>query len=569
MHSARLWILPCVLVLVRVSAAFGQPIELEDYDQVVEFSGERIVRFILGDSPQYAQPDFNVENWDLISLPHDWPGKASTESDLAWYRFSFVAPEQEPKRSLWLFLGKIADFEKVYLNGTVLPRQASVQSAQELYDVPRRYELPAELLIPGQENTLAVRVENRQLLWGGMTSGPYRIGGVAALGTIVDPGILPQVALWAMYVVIGLFMIALFLRTRIDRSLLTFGFFCLSITAYFFFNSEAKYLLLPDGYDAGRRLQFTALWMSFPLFLRFFQSFIGKKCIGTDKAYYALTAVLVAAGFFIPSIPMLSFMNTTIAQPSWLYPLARVIYLIVRSWRSNPEIRPITILFAVIVPFMFLDIAKAQNLIWAEEREFVAVYGFGVFVAGVALVILNRLAKLAPEVARLSQEANTDYLTGTAMRNHFFSVFRHELVEAAAGGYRLSVLMADLDHFKAVNDTYGHEAGDRVLEKVAESFKMTLRARDVVGRYGGEEFVILLPGTELKEALRIAERLREEVEQLRVGWKDHLIRCTVSIGAADLQGNHPNPTEAIHLADKAMYEAKKAGRNRVAGSESL
>jgi diguanylate cyclase len=121
--------------------------------------------------------------------------------------------------------------------------------------------------------------------------------------------------------------------------------------------------------------------------------------------------------------------------------------------------------------------------------------------------------------------------------------------------------MLDIDHFKEVNDTYGHPIGDTVLQAIANECRRSLRTIDILGRYGGEEFVILLPETGLNEGARAAERLRSQVEKIHSPLAD--IKITISLGLAELTTDCPDLEALIERADKALYLAKQGGRNQV------
>ncbi len=165
---------------------------------------------------------------------------------------------------------------------------------------------------------------------------------------------------------------------------------------------------------------------------------------------------------------------------------------------------------------------------------------------------------------RLAQEARTDALTGCVNRRHFLELADQELARICRYGGDLSVLMLDLDHFKAVNDQYGHHAGDLALRALAEVCRCTLRQEDVVGRIGGEEFAVLLPATGREKSLEVAERLRRAVAAAEVDLEGRPApRVTVSIGAATVELGESQVEMALARADKALYRAKSAGRNRV------
>ena len=166
---------------------------------------------------------------------------------------------------------------------------------------------------------------------------------------------------------------------------------------------------------------------------------------------------------------------------------------------------------------------------------------------------------------KLEREARTDPLTGCANRRHFLELSEHELARARRYSEEVSVLMLDLDHFKAINDQYGHPVGDLVLQRLVQVCQATLRAEDVVGRLGGEEFAILLPESGRKKALEVAERLCRAIAAAEVTLDGSPpIRFTTSVGVSTLEQADCNFGEVLGRADKALYEAKNAGRNRVA-----
>lgn len=165
---------------------------------------------------------------------------------------------------------------------------------------------------------------------------------------------------------------------------------------------------------------------------------------------------------------------------------------------------------------------------------------------------------------RVQDLAAMDELTGVPNRRFGQERFNETVAQTSRDGSTFSVLVVDIDHFKAFNDTFGHEAGDVVLREFATTIALRLRARDVVYRYGGEEFVMILPDTDLNGAVVVAERLRRNVEALRVRWQDQDLKVTASIGVADwARVEIDAPEDLIASADRALYAAKEAGRNRV------
>jgi diguanylate cyclase (GGDEF)-like protein len=186
----------------------------------------------------------------------------------------------------------------------------------------------------------------------------------------------------------------------------------------------------------------------------------------------------------------------------------------------------------------------------------------------------QRIIKQAQDITQrkklereLERQAHTDYLTGLANRRHFLELAEHEVAHAKRYGGALSVAMLDLDHFKKINDTYGHQVGDLVLKELARICQRMLREVDVVGRLGGEEFAILFPETGGNEAYEIVERLREAIANSPVALdQGRTLQFTASIGIASFIESDLSIDILLNRADKALYEAKTGGRNRIAAA---
>ncbi len=180
-----------------------------------------------------------------------------------------------------------------------------------------------------------------------------------------------------------------------------------------------------------------------------------------------------------------------------------------------------------------------------------------------ALVAHTDISRLKRAEHELRQLAITDGLTQVANRRHFDERIQEEVDRSQRYGRPLVLLMLDIDHFKKVNDTYGHPAGDAVLRGVADVCRASTRTLDLVARFGGEEFAMLLPETDIPGALQLAERIREEIAALPVSYGRHTIRVTASIGLAATQNGDRGSDQLIKAADEMLYAAKQGGRNRV------
>ena len=178
----------------------------------------------------------------------------------------------------------------------------------------------------------------------------------------------------------------------------------------------------------------------------------------------------------------------------------------------------------------------------------------------------ERLAhELKDANTRLREQSTKDGLTGLYNHRHFQNVMDEELEKASRNGRPLSLVMFDFDHFKKINDSFGHPQGDEVLKAVKPVVEKLIRACDYAVRYGGEEFALVLPETGLHGAAAVAEALRSNVEQMTITANDHKIRVTISIGVACCRSRSGQISKAqlVEAADKALYDSKRNGRNRI------
>jgi diguanylate cyclase (GGDEF)-like protein len=182
---------------------------------------------------------------------------------------------------------------------------------------------------------------------------------------------------------------------------------------------------------------------------------------------------------------------------------------------------------------------------------------------GGRLLTYGNVSELAHQAEALEQLAGVDAMTGVNNRRNFFVLAENEWSRFKRYGRPLAFLMIDIDHFKSVNDTYGHDVGDEVLKSVAHTLQNHKRTSDIVGRLGGEEFGIILPEATLDSAVAAGERLRQLVADCTITVEGRSIAVTISVGASDGRTDTIGIYELLKAADVALYEAKRAGRNRV------
>ncbi len=288
-----------------------------------------------------------------------------------------------------------------------------------------------------------------------------------------------------------------------------------------------------------------------------------QACVRRAKNYHhygeAIEKRVLETCFDIPKTPNLFTMYTTLKPlvipdvdqyPAWnRHKTGNP----VRSWVGTP-------IYAHGQILAFFSLDKLEPNSYQEEHA----RKLEMFANHAALAMVN--ARLFQEIQRL---AVTDTLTGLYNRRYFFERACQEFIRSCRYRHPLAIVMLDLDHFKAVNDTYGHPVGDLVLQVISRLVIQTVRKSDLVARFGGEEIILLLPETTLQAAESLAEHLRQKIAAITIPANDHSISITASFGVcggnpADCQLEPQRAIETlIEFADQALYQAKQGGRNQV------
>jgi diguanylate cyclase (GGDEF)-like protein len=219
----------------------------------------------------------------------------------------------------------------------------------------------------------------------------------------------------------------------------------------------------------------------------------------------------------------------------------------------------------IIVPLRVNEKTMGVFIIFGSGLSKEVIPAVEIFTAqmGISLQNAQLTQQLKSSLDYQQELAHTDALTGIYNRRYLYQLAGREFDIAMRYQHPLSVIMFDIDHFKNINDTFGHMAGDHILQQVTGIARAELRSADVIGRYGGEEFVIILPMTNAKQAYSLAERIRKKVEALRIQPDKADASVTLSIGISEIYHAAQNKSvdHLIRSADEAMYDAKHAGRN--------
>jgi diguanylate cyclase (GGDEF)-like protein len=576
-------------------------------------------QFHPGDDAAWAQPAFDSSQWERIRADRPW-GKQGHANlvGFAWYRCSIsFAPAAGSPSQLMLLMPEVQDAYEVYWNGSLIGRSG------ELSPRPSSYlSQPVRTFALGdaRSGVLAVRVWRRPLLsddsgeLGGFESAPL-VGSpeaIAAAKSVREYAWLRsrqlQFAANLLMGVLALLSFLLWLRARGIRVLLwTSAFAIVQPAKLLFLNAHLSlpYSLAMGAVQPLDALQDVALWFLLLWLLSLRQERALRRAVSIASLLYIISAMLDGVLVALSTDP--HWIATARVSDVILTIFGSVlmvfvpILLVGRAIILRKQFNPARWLFAVLVLLddMMLIFGYAikqgrQFTGWAISEKIDAplffLDGNGITLntfAGTLLLVAivygtynsvredqQRRQALEREKAELLQQskrmrhfAEHDGLTG--LWNHRMIVARleQEMVKSLRDGTPLGIILADIDHFKMVNDTFGHVAGDLVLKGVSDVLTGRLRADDCVGRYGGEEFLLILPNCGLEVALDRAEQLRAAVESARIVEGNNTLQVTASFGVAALSPAQQEPGAVIRAVDAALYRAKAAGRNRVVQAE--
>jgi diguanylate cyclase len=254
-----------------------------------------------------------------------------------------------------------------------------------------------------------------------------------------------------------------------------------------------------------------------------------------------------------------------IDQPAWLAVLNQWVQRLGRNRALALLVGAVWLLAVLISQLVISLIGEGDRLIATLSASLCALSLSAVF----GYLLLSLLQHLDQAHQNMARHASLDALTGTLNRRHFLEVVEREWARAKRYNMPCALLLMDIDHFKQVNERFGHLCGDHLLRRIAEASAETLRQPDVLARFGGEEFIIFLPHTDPLGALDVAERIRERVETLDFGWNGQVVPISASLGVAALSDEHVTLDHLISDADEALHVAKSAGRNCVRAAAGL
>lgn len=581
------WLSSICIALVVLSA-FGADARAAPSRDVIQI---RQAEFIISDA--VARPG-NDAAWQTVALPDRSPKPNGGALTGYWYRAAFtLAAAQRP---LYLYFSQLPSGGTVFVNGMLVGAIPSADTATQVrWHLPHLLFLPAPSLREGQ-NDIAVRFAIREpltsfgqleigpekpirkdyeraLFWQDTTAQASTTICLLAAALIIAFWIRrPQEKLYGFFGICVLFwgLRTLFLRMSVvPMDLLLLWRFCYYFTTSGFIVSITLFLLKFCGHAKPRFTKaLTAYWLAgctaFVL--------IGMPVRPLLDSYW-LPGFLPFTLYAITLLTIFSLRRRTLSSLAMMLAIILALGLslhditVQEGWLHLPEIYlmhlgiPLFLLvMASVLLGRFIDSLRQVELLNAELEQ--RVQQRTAQLGRINLALQNEIVERKRVEEMLSQQATTDELTGLANRRHFGTLFAAELERASRYRTSLSLIMFDIDHFKDVNDHYGHLAADAVLLELARRVSTEIRRGDIFARWGGEEFLILVIGSTLEGAAAIAEKIRIAIERHRFRHGSHI---TASFGVTECMAHDRtvNATYFIDQADQLMYRAKSNGRNRV------
>lgn len=513
-------------------------------------------RFRTGDDPRWADPALDDHGWMPVAVPGVWEDAVPGYDGFGWYRREVVLPPALAEGPLGVRFGTVGDAFEVYWNGVLIGRRGSFP--------PRFVEGvdPALVLVPGRalaarpdgRHVVAVRVYNAYA-YGGLMGGA-RVG---RYDVLIDRSPRDTVigALLAFFLAIGIYHLTFYVRRREARENLHFAVLCALVSLHGATYSSA-FAALVTPYVNPYRVGLLALLVAGPFFLvlvhRLFELPLGQ---------WARRVSLVFAAAFVASaaLPLGVLAEFNVWVDAAL--AAGLVAMAARAALSSPlrggHARVLAVGTAAFSAAVVWDLASEYHLL-PLARVLPGVPGL--FWLGFLAFIVTVGIATAGKWARAEVDALTDTLTGLSRRHVFEEALRRETGRMRRSGGRIALVVMDLDHFKRINDTWGHRMGDEVLARVGRLLRHSARNIDLTARLGGEEFGVLLFDTGMEGALAFVERFRGHLRELEVAAPGGPVRVTASVGIAVAE-EVADPDDLLDAADRAAYRAKSEGRDRL------
>ena len=546
-------------------------------------------KFKPGDDSSWAVASFDDTSWAIMGIPQNWPVDGFPETgQIAWYRLTVSVDDLGPEffAEPGIRIGAMRSAYEIFVEGKKLGGIGSLPpDAAENFDRYAVYRIPGELVGSDHKLVIAMRV------WGGTNLGVSKSGAGATDGRFLVGNYtkmlqelyveqIPSILFVTVFVFVGLYFLYLFLRNRVLKSFLWFGLTAIVLGIYVITQSQWKYLF---GFDfvTFEKIETGFVLIFFVLLIQLFWTIVDRRVLLLMRLYQVAFILLAVTIVLTPGLDIHHHVRR-FWQISVLFSLIPLYWVVGQQvWRGHREARTLSIGLVIftlcgvndllinmqlvhsvrLIPVGFLAVLVCMVVSLANQftRMLVSLEQ-QVEDRTAELVSVNQ--QLAAANESLNQLARRDALTGLLNRRGFIDEAEIERQRFIRTGESLALVVADIDYFKQFNDRYGHACGDFVLSKIGSIMQEQIRDVDRVARWGGEEFVLLLPNTNAEGALRITEKLRQKIEAAEFDYEDQVLKVTMTFGGGICQKDE-SLEACLERADAALYEGKLAGRNRV------
>ena len=497
----------------------------------------------------------------------------------AWYRLNLTFLSFElPLDQLSVTIGKVHSAYELYIGGELVGGVGSLPPSPQIrYDQHKTYRIPSEAINAQGHLTLAIRVWRSTVIdhsWeGGLYEPPLLLG----ISNQLNRGILQRLHtslfLVILYLLIGFYHIFLYWRGKGLDEYLWFGLLTIAISVYAFMTSQLQHATQFD-YALLKKIEFSVLYITPALALEFFWRILSVRPKHIFRLYQFSFSVFALIIIVIPGF-LVNFKTLSLWH-IWVLPaIFGIANMLVRhSWKGHFEARTILVGSFIFAGTILNDIASDNGILNTLK---LGPIGFTALIFSLTVSLANRItwifSNLEQKVAertkelqeankKLEQTAHVDFLTQIFNRRAFLERAKSEVARFRRTGKTFSIVLLDIDEFKKLNDTYGHACGDYVLKEVTKVLSSSLREMDIVARWGGEEFIILLAETKLNTTSIVIERICTLISNKNYHFEGKSFHISMTFGISELQDGMVLD-ECVSNADQALYKGKKAGKNRV------
>lgn len=541
-----------------------------------------------GDDPTWSSPGYDDSAWQPVEVPRSWrKGGYPAKGQMAWYRKTVdLSALNISAGGLGLRMGTVRNAYQLFVNGKYVGGVGEMPPhARVNYDRVRIFPIDADLIGGDKRLTLAIRVWGGSDLavdaaGGGLYGGPVLLGNYGELIRGLDDEQTPKLIFASLFLASGLYFLYLWLR---NRALVPFFWFAVSsliLAPYIVTQSQWKYVLgVP--FVIMEKIESCTLFVFLALIIELVWSVLGRPVhlwVRVYQAYFISLAVLLIA---FPGLDIHYYI-----RPYWqlgaLVSVVPIFFTLVREiFRGNRDAYILSIGVAIFTVMAVNDLLF--NMQFIDTVRLIPL-GFLAILAAMGVSLANRLSEflgnleqqvrertaeitevneqLADANRQLTELTRIDPLTGLLNRRGFEDEAETERQRFVRRKEPLGLLLVDIDFFKQFNDRYGHACGDFVLVRVAQLMKEQLRDVDRVARWGGEEFILLLPSTNAEGLANIGEKLRASIADARFDYEGEALNVTATFGGAQYMDGE-TMDQCIDRADAALYKGKSEGRNRV------